>query len=160
MMRGLSLTQPWSTLVAIGAKKFETRSWGAVPCGWIAIHASKGFPRWAKDMCRDYPFAEVLTKGLPVSHRDYIEVTLPTGAIVAVVNFDACTPTEKFQSDAWARLLTDQEREFGDFGPSRFAWRFAEVKRLPEPIPCKGALGLWTVPVDVEARIRVAVKLG
>lgn len=35
-MRGLSLTQPWATLVAIGAKKIETRSWtttyrGALP---------------------------------------------------------------------------------------------------------------------------------
>ena len=26
-----------------------------------------------------------------------------------------------------------------------FGWVLGDVKRLKEPIPCKGALGLWTV---------------
>jgi hypothetical protein len=39
--------------------------------------------------------------------------------------------------------LTDQERAFGDYTPGRFAWLLANVKALPEPIPAKGALGLW-----------------
>lgn len=28
---------------------------------------------------------------------------------------------------------------------------------LPEPIPCKGALGLWTPPADITARLRAVV---
>ena len=27
-----------------------------------------------------------------------------------------------------------------------------DVIALPEPVPCKGALGFWTVPEDVEAK--------
>ena len=36
----LTLTQPWATLVAIGAKKIETRSWSASYRGPLAIHAA------------------------------------------------------------------------------------------------------------------------
>lgn len=31
----------------------------------------------------------------------------------------------------------------GDYEPGRFAWIFEDVIDLPEPIPAKGALGLW-----------------
>ena len=46
--RCLSLIQPWATLVAIGAKKVETRSWKTPYRGWLAIHASKAFPKDAQ----------------------------------------------------------------------------------------------------------------
>src|SRR3954451_22243677 len=48
----LTLTQPWATLVAIGAKQIETRSWGTSYRGWLAIHAAKGYPDAAKAECR------------------------------------------------------------------------------------------------------------
>lgn len=35
-MKALTLTQPWATLVAIQAKRIETRSWGTDYRGWIA----------------------------------------------------------------------------------------------------------------------------
>ena len=38
-MKALSLRQPWATLVAIGAKQIETRSWSTAYRGTIAIHA-------------------------------------------------------------------------------------------------------------------------
>lgn len=41
-MKGLSLTQPWATLVAIGAKRIETRIWATSYRGPLAIHAAKG----------------------------------------------------------------------------------------------------------------------
>lgn len=34
-MKALSLTQPWATLMAIGAKRIETRSWGAAYRGGV-----------------------------------------------------------------------------------------------------------------------------
>ena len=42
-MKALTLTQPWATLIAVGAKRIETRSWGTSYRGRIAIHAAKGF---------------------------------------------------------------------------------------------------------------------
>jgi activating signal cointegrator 1 len=59
-MKALSLTQPWATLVAIGAKCIETRTWHTFYTGTVAIHASKGFPRDARVRCGQPPFIEHL----------------------------------------------------------------------------------------------------
>src|SRR6202030_2406661 len=50
-MKALTLTQPWATLVAIGAKRIETRSWPTLYRGPLAIYAAKRFPKWAQDTC-------------------------------------------------------------------------------------------------------------
>lgn len=38
-MKAITLMQPWATLVAIGAKRLETRSWSTNYRGPLAIHA-------------------------------------------------------------------------------------------------------------------------
>lgn len=40
-MKVITLIQPWATLVALGEKKIETRSWSTNFRGRIAIHAGK-----------------------------------------------------------------------------------------------------------------------
>lgn len=40
-MNALTLMQPWATLVAIGAKRIETRSWATRYRGPSAIHAAR-----------------------------------------------------------------------------------------------------------------------
>lgn len=42
-MKALTLTQPYATLVAIGEKRLETRSWRTSYRGPLAIHAAKGW---------------------------------------------------------------------------------------------------------------------
>jgi len=37
----------------------------------------------------------------------------------------------------------EPELSFGDYTPGRYAWILADVKLLPEPVPARGALGLW-----------------
>lgn len=32
---------------------------------------------------------------------------------------------------------------FGDYTPGRWAWKIEDVELLPEPVPARGALGLW-----------------
>lgn len=55
-MKALSLTQPWASLIAIGAKRVETRSWSTNHRGPVAIHAAKGFPKFARDLVWAEPF--------------------------------------------------------------------------------------------------------
>ena len=45
------------------------------------------------------------------------------------------------------------EMEFGDFTPGRWAWVMEDVQPLPEPVPCRGWLGIWTVPDDVAEKV-------
>lgn len=69
----LSLTQPWASLVVLGEKQWETRSWPTKYRGELYIHAAKWFPTWAKDMCDGFPCSGLLKK-----HRLTLD-TLPRG---------------------------------------------------------------------------------
>lgn len=143
-MRALSLTQPWASLVAHGEKTWETRSWSTKHRGPIAIHASAGFPVAAQQLVHEEPFADALN-----SHGYCLAEDLPRGAIVAVATLVAILPTR-----ACGGLSSNREWAFGDFSPGRWAWLLAWAKPLSAPIPCKGALGLWTVPPEIAARVR------
>jgi hypothetical protein len=52
-MRGLTLTRPWATLIAIGENSIETRSWGTLYRGELVIHSAKGIPRDARESCAE-----------------------------------------------------------------------------------------------------------
>lgn len=43
-MKALTLHQPWASLIAVGAKKIETRSWSTSYRGPLAIHAAASVP--------------------------------------------------------------------------------------------------------------------
>jgi activating signal cointegrator 1 len=164
-VKALSLTQPWATLVAIGAKRIETRSWPTGYRGVLAIHAAKGFPAWAREACDEEPFyGELVKTGClwPVGDETLTYkaaerfAALPLGAIVAVAHLDAVCRTEAIHWPGVTALHgIDPERElaFGDYAPGRFAWRLSAVIRLANPIPCRGALGLWDVPADIARQL-------
>lgn len=152
-MKGLSLTQPWATLVALGAKRVETRSWSTSYRGEILIHAAKGFPRDVQEMCATEPFLAVLKQaGFTNTNQ------LPRGVIVAVANLTGIARTEEWT--AMSQGLLQHEIEFGDYARGRFGWALSDVRVLRAPIPAAhvgrdgitkpgGALGLWTVPGSV-----------
>jgi hypothetical protein len=152
------LTQPWATLMAVGAKRIETRSWQTRYRGNLAIHAAKGFPVWAQDECTTNVFCRALWPDLTPG-KDWQEIrhrilTLPRGAIVAYGYLAAIKPTTEITSIG----ISGQEEAFGDYSPGRFGWYFSAVRALPEPIECRGALSLWEVSADVEARISEQLK--
>lgn len=169
-MKGLSLTQPWATLVAIGAKRIETRSWPAAYTGPIAIHAARRFPNDCIELMATEPFRSVLTAAgycadSRLNHRHPNQLltagegrSLPLGAIVAVGELVTCLRFKDI-SARWVRacsrvgVLPLYEGDFGDFAPGRHGFLLAGVRSLPQPIPCRGALGLWDVPADVRARL-------
>lgn len=146
-MKALTLTQPWATLVAIGAKKIETRSWPTTYRGPIAIHAAKGFPDYARVCCHDVPFGGVLSAA---GYRD--EEELPRGVIVAVATLAECWDFDEESAERirGARdLWPEHEVDFGDFTPGRYGFRLDDVLRLATPVPARGMLNLWDLPADV-----------
>ena len=136
-MKALSLLQPWASLVAVGAKKIETRSWRTNYRGPLAIHASRGWTMESQDLCDRFRFN--------------LETALPFGAIIATADLIDCMSTSDL-----TLTLTMKERAFGDYSPGRFAWILANVHRLDAPIHCKGRLGIWDVPAQILARHAVA----
>lgn len=138
MMKALTLTQPYATLMQIQAKRIETRSWKTPYRGELVIHAAKGFPKWAKETCEEEPFAHVL-RG----------INLPISRGLCVVRLVDCISTNDSKAIIDVRLNhgAHHEIDFGDYSPSRYAWVTEFVRVLDDPREVKGALGLWEWPL-------------
>ncbi len=136
-MKALSLTQPWAELVVLGEKQWETRSWRTSFRGRIAIHAAKKFPAWAIELA-------ISNRYFVDAIKNYPPIKMPLGVIVGSVEIIAMQST-----DAMLDVLGHKEIAFGDYHAERWAWQLSDPIMLDEPIPCRGALGLWEVPPDI-----------
>lgn len=150
-MKALPLWQPWASLVAINAKRIETRKW-APPVKLIgqriAIHATKtdghmllaggGHFRAALDHAR-------ATGGLRL-----VSGRLPFGALIATVVITECREITKPLADALA-ACHPAEYAFGDYdlsaGP-RYAWYLNYVDSF-DPVPFTGRQGMFNVPDEL-----------
>lgn len=168
-MKAITLWQPYASLVAVGAKTIETRSWPA-PASLIGerllIHAAKVVPD---------PVLSESMRDLLTDDRDLAFDDLTLGAVVASCRLAACVPMvdgENYGTDdrpvlaVFGSTLTfigddkgddchlgtaDAERPFGDFTPGRFAWLLEDVKPTTERCPrCWGDryLDAWVNRTD------------
>jgi len=141
-LKAVSLHQPWASAIAAGLKRFETRSWGTLHRGLLAIHATQR------------P-TDPATLDLELRVRDALRGArvdlppLPRGAFVALVQLDNCKGTVLWS----AADAPPAEREWGDWTPGRFAWRLSSGWALSSPVPCRGAQGLWVVPEPLRERV-------
>jgi hypothetical protein len=132
VLKVLSLTQPWATLVILGEKQWETRGVRKGIGGEIGIAASKGYPGWARGLARTEPFLSVLRR------HGLLPDTLPTGVVLG-----KATAHETVRVEVARDSLSEQELAFGNYDDGRFCTRFTEPVPFPKPIPAKGALCLW-----------------
>lgn len=149
-MKAITLYQPWASLVAMGEKMIETRSWSTRYRGELAIHASKRFSPEEQKFCNREPFRSALV----ANNVCRIERDLPLGMVIAVCKLVDCVriPEVGRMTRAISNICNEDfilippptpELEFGDYAPGRWAWILDEVEILPEPISAKGMLGLW-----------------
>lgn len=149
-MRAITLWEPWASLVAIGAKTYETRSWSTSYRGPLLIHAAARPPRPVDGL--GFPHTDsmgtmwVLTEAWPdpVDGSNLHAFPVRRGVVVAVANIADVIPTESVPPD-------DLERQgrFGDYTPGRFAWRLEDIRELEEPVPARGRQGLWVPSNDL-----------
>ena len=75
MMKTLTFLQPWATLVALEAKRIETRSWRTSYRWPLAIHASKemlSVPIFLLVLAKTYKGMTKATQLLTPSHKTLI----------------------------------------------------------------------------------------
>lgn len=155
-IRGLTVTQPWASLLAIGAKRIETRGWSRPYRGLVAIHSSKKFPKAERALCRREPFRQALIDGGLDGHDE----SLPLGMVIAVARLTSVWSTNRLLAEQNPTLLTPREHAFGDYSPDRYGFVLSDLVALKEPVPAKGALGLWFFDdqTDALAAIRTQLK--
>ncbi|MBY0522212.1 MAG: ASCH domain-containing protein [Gemmataceae bacterium] len=137
-MKCISLIQPWATLVVLGAKRYETRSWPTFHRGRLAIHASRRMPESARALCEREPFRSILRQS---GYRGSADV--PRGMILGSVELLDCLPAHIVRDEL---SLDSPELHFGDFRRGRWAWRLQDAQPFPVPRPYLGRLGVYEIP--------------
>lgn len=126
LMEGLALSvrQPWASLIVLGLKTVEIRSWPTNYRGCLFIHATKTLDE----------------RGMK---RFQIE-SPPTGALIGTVEL---IRVERFTESTWEELA-DAHLDIGPFSPGLYAWHMANPMLLPEPVPYRGDRGLFQITID------------
>lgn len=159
-MKAMTLHQPWSWAIAHAGKRVENRTW-APPASIIgqrvAIHAGLRLDKLALDSVRDAVAAG------RISDAEFVRITAPMnecvrsgfvhGAVESVATIAGAITLDC--SCSWGDVDFDGAVEAVEsawfMGP--IGWLLTNVIALPEPVPCKGAQGLWTLPADVESAV-------
>jgi hypothetical protein len=157
-MKCLSLWQPWASLIIIGAKRFETRSWETLYRGPLLIHAAKHFGRAEEELCLHEPYLSTLEAGgffREIRKNDW-QMVAKFGCILGVADLVECWLCGNFRlrnagGVQFPNAIAQTESEFGDFSPGRFAWQLENVLRFPTPIPFNGHQGIFNVDDDLVA---------
>jgi hypothetical protein len=129
----LTLWQPWATLIAIGVKRIETRSWQTSYRGLLAIHAGR---RVQNPRELDASLRRILERELGPNFF----AKMPRGEIIAIAELVDCIPAE----DSRLAAISKVEHTCGNYGPGRFGWQLENVVRLEPGIAAKGVRGLWS----------------
>jgi activating signal cointegrator 1 len=148
-MKALTLWQPWASLVALGLKHVETRSWATKYRGLLAIHAAAADTK----MAHCWPAWSALLK-----HKAHSDALYERGHVLCVVRLLDVVPVERLVG------LSPLERSLGDYSPGRFAWILDhQVHVLREPMPYRGRQRLWNLPdffIDRENNLLLPPRRG
>jgi hypothetical protein len=150
-MRAITVKQPYAWSIAAGVKTVENRSRNVSYRGPIAIHAGLGWSkRGAADKRVVHAAAAAGGSGLGAllvlaGHSK----VCPAGALIAVAELADCHPAagccKPWGDDVYERP--------GKPAVACHHLVLEDVRALAEPVPCKGALGLWTVPDGLDLAV-------
>jgi len=164
-MKAATVYQPWASLLAVGAKRYETRSRKVNYRGPIAIHAGKKYLETTLDelfplldgyIGDEMKFLSAIRSYLGEDFED----ELPYGCVIATAELVECWRivyhpgldvnraknipiggelNVPYHHPHFGDIIvpTNEELLFGDWTPGRYAWELANVKLLPEPIPAR-----------------------
>lgn len=162
-MRAITIHRPFTDAIARWpgrhAKRVENRTW------WprhalgteIAIHAGKRYEEEGAYFVRELAEIAHETNG---GWQCPGPAESPEG-IVAVATF--CGVLDMDASTLRPRVIAGKEPASGfvwaEWWMGGIGWLLDDVLAI-EPVPCRGAQGLWTVPAEVESIVRKRVRVG
>lgn len=155
-MKALTLRHPWPFAICHLGKRIENRGWEPSPKQLrigdrFAIHGGVAPKRGSVSYADPIQKAYLLSERFAGVHFPPEEVIFRDG-IVAVATFGGITLDGRIAS----AQHSDVDPWF-DETPGNKGWLLRDVIVLPEPIPRKGAQGLWDVPDSVLRQIQEAI---
>lgn len=160
-MRALTVYQPYASLIVLGLKPVENRSWQPRPAHTavligphqrvaagerIAIHAAKTAAddrvAWAA------LGGEPAPRGAVIGSVTIVETHRPDECRRTVGYCPRChDSTDDHDCDVGARRYCSPHAD-----PNACHWTFADPAALPEPVPMRGRQGLWRINHDAVKR--------
>lgn len=121
-MKALTICQPYAHMIACGEKRVENRTWPTQYRGPLLIHAGKS-RAWLTDSDPD---------------------GMAFGAVVATAQLVDCLRVERIKCGDYADRYPWLKGHRHALGP--WCWVLGDVAVLQEPVPARGAQGLWDLP--------------
>ena len=158
-IRALTVKQPWAHFIAKQGKTVENRPWATEYRGLLAVHAG-AYSGWDKGAESDPAALETWKRWAGISGTGAARTPLTRGeafgfftfgAVIAVADLTGC------HHATWCERLDPERRWCSPWArPDGFHWELANVRRLglASALHCRGKLGLWCLPEDVEAAVR------
>ena len=137
----LTLHQPWATLIALGIKTIETRSWPpprAIIGRRLAIHAGRAID----------PNPAAVVAALRAHYGQGWPGAIPKGAVVACATVKAARQVAGADARRPRYVRTKEGPvlpvdPYGDFSVGRWLWLLDDVAPLEPPAPASGRQRIW-----------------
>ena len=128
ILKVLSLTEPYATLIKNGIKTIETRSWKTSYRGRLYIHAS------STKIPKEYRNNKELMALVSTDDLNY-------GHIICSCDLVDCI---EMTDDFINSIRKNKKNEYitGIYSNGRYAWIFENIEILKNPIKAKGHLGI------------------
>lgn len=130
--------QPWASLIPLGLKHYETRSWKTNYRGKLLICST--------------------ATNTKLQHQQYLKIceqlqlppweNFPHGCAIAICDLTDCI-------EMTAEFIAQQSKSeiiCGDWQVGRYAWKLENIQPLEKPLSVKGKQGLFNVSLAVEGK--------
>lgn len=153
-MKALTIWQPWASLVMIAAKPYEFRRWAfphSLEGQRIVIHAGARPVRAAEvediiDRLDDRLSSIYKKTAMPLLDR-----LLAAHKCRGVVELSAGLGTAIIGRPKQVSALFNSPADSDRIDHHMWAWPLTDIKPFPTPIPCRGAQGFWTWPMETSS---------
>lgn len=129
-IRGITIKQPWTTCIVTGDKRVENRPRAWAP-GWRLLHA--GAEKTMDRAALHDPLVTRTIRGRELHFSAVLGVARITGSHGSYTD-------DRGLCSQWAQ-------------PDCFHLDLDDIHELPLPVPCRGALGPWRVPLQVYEQV-------
>lgn len=163
IVKCITLWQPWASLIMIGAKPWEFRSWsyvargvGVKPGDVVGIHASARPIRPAEviDLLARLDDPDGSTGLIPDKARPLLDKLMAAHKCKGVIEMSALLGTAMIGAPRlsaevkpeWAALINDSDR----LEHCNWAWPMNDVRRFDEPKYMPGHQGFWNAHLTPE----------